>query len=74
MIPFTLLVASEKEKHMRVEEQVAKFLKISVKDAGLVVEQMGMDGLNFSECTRRQFNKSAREAYDYLLMCKQTIR
>lgn len=50
----------------RVRE-IAKLLGISVQTAGLVLTEMEMSGLDFSECSQAEFEQAAREAYLTLL-------
>lgn len=41
---------------------IAKYLNISITMALVIQEEMEKDGLDFSECSQRAFNKAAREA------------
>jgi hypothetical protein len=45
---------------------IAKILKIDLLTARKVQTQMGIDGLDFSECSMAEFRQAAKEAYDYL--------
>lgn len=43
--------------------EIAKLLKISLEEALKVQDIMECNGIDYSECTQRTFNKEAREAY-----------
>lgn len=47
---------------------IAKILKIDLLTARKVQTQMGIDGLDFSECSMAEFRKAAKDAYEYLMV------
>ena len=44
-------------------KEIAKLLKISLDQALKVQYQMECNGVDFSECSTREFNKEAKSAY-----------
>ena len=54
----------------RTTSQLIQLLKINEETADRVEDLMGQFGLDFSECSTREFNQSAREAYNYLTKIK----
>jgi len=44
-------------------QEIAKLLGITIDAAFAVQNRMGENGLDFSECTKRQFEAAARRAY-----------
>ena len=67
-------------RHSEIEEEtdamnqatyiIAKILKIDLVTAQKVQTQMGIDGLDFSECSMVKFRQAAQDAYDYLRVKK----
>jgi Txe/YoeB family toxin of Txe-Axe toxin-antitoxin module len=47
-------------------KQISQLLKISLEEALKVQRIMEEEGLDFSECSTRTFNKEARLAYEVL--------
>lgn len=52
---------------MTVTAEIAKLLKISLEAADKVRTQMGVNGLDFSGCSQREFNAAAKEAKQELM-------
>lgn len=44
--------------------RIKEALKISTEQAMRVQERMSFNGLDFSECTKREFNVAASDAYN----------
>lgn len=53
---------------------IAELLKIDLLTARKVQDQMGSDGLDFSECSMAQFRKAAKAAYNYLMVTNGQVR
>lgn len=49
---------------------IAKILKIDLLTARKVQTQMGIGGLDFSECSMAKFRQAAKYAYEYLRVKK----
>ena len=45
---------------------IAEILKIDLMTARKVQTQMGIDGLDFSECSMAEFRQAAKDAFEYL--------
>ncbi len=45
---------------------IAEILRVDLLTAQQVQMQMGMDGLDFSECSMAEFREAAQDAYNYL--------
>lgn len=45
-----------------VTKDIMKLLKLNESDALEVQSRMDQSGINYSECTKREFNAEAREA------------
>ena len=43
-------------------KEIAALLKITIEEASKVLDQMSGNGVDFSECSTRTFNKEARYA------------
>jgi transposase len=46
---------------------IAQLLGVSEQTALKIQDKMGENGLDFSECDQREFNRSARAAYRQIL-------
>jgi hypothetical protein len=46
---------------------IMKLLGVSEQIASKIQDKMGENGLDFSECDQREFNRAAREAYHQIL-------
>ena len=46
---------------------IMKLLGVSERIAAKIQAKMGENGLDFSECDQREFNRAAREAYHQIL-------
>jgi hypothetical protein len=46
---------------------IMKLLGVSEQTASKIQSKMGENGLDFSECDQREFNRAAREAYRQIL-------
>jgi hypothetical protein len=57
---------SETDTMNQATYTIAKILKIDLLTARQVQTQMGINGLDFSECSMAKFRKAAKDAYDYL--------
>ena len=52
------------------EQAICKALKLTGADTAIatrVEREMARNGLDFSECSQRAFDRAAREAYDSLI-------
>ena len=47
----------------RYTREIAALLGVSLEYARRVQDAMELSGLDFSECTQREFNRAAREAF-----------
>jgi len=45
-------------------EEIAKLLKVDMDTAEAVHYEMDCSGIDYSECTTREFNRTARECYE----------
>lgn len=52
-------------------KEIAALLKVSIEVALKVQSEMSGMGLSFSNCSRREFNATAKEAYAFLKSANQ---
>jgi len=48
-------------------KEIMKLLNVDMDMACKVESEMSINGLDFSECTRRAFNSAAKEAYESIV-------
>jgi hypothetical protein len=58
---------------MSVITEIAKLLHCDVAAAERVRHEMDCAGLDYSQCTQREFNRAAREAYDTLQVVRSDM-
>ena len=63
----------KEEKPLTRTEEIAKLLNISNKDAMKVQREMDCSGIDYSECSQREFDEMAMDAYRYLHRYEKSI-